>query len=356
MTDAKESWRERLGLADDPSVEELGSVRPPTEVGYGLTTDVVRLDPARTPERLRGDPSFVDELELARATAARLPGLAIAFWRTDSRYVVVGGLEPERLVGESTYAPELGTLLLLAPDSEGAAVYECEGGEIWIAADAGMLHAWFVPTRAPAWAEKLDVVGRQASHEPSVPSAIALVTSLSLAPWLRRRLEVLEASPLAVDRCAALGHVARFALASHPEPTRALQALLRREISSPAEAVMEKARAMDQVARDRVRAEALDRVGRCRELLSELPELVSERSPDAASAARLLRHRRNELESVAVVLRGAGDLALDDALADLDRGAESWLTTLDVADPGCDDELAEASVARRGIWWGPSLQ
>lgn len=362
MNDRKPSWREEIGLSSDGAREELGAVEPPKKVGYGfsMATPELSREAARlrdVVEILRAQPSFIQELDLARIIAAHVPGIRLDYARHDPRFVVVGGAEPSLVVGEAMYAEDFGGLLRLSPDALGALVYVAEGAQIWIVADHGVLRAERIATRSEVMEadESAESPAVKSGHG-VLPRASEVVDVTWIAPWLLERVRHFEAFQGPYEAIAALGHVARFAMATARARGSALEPLVYGQAPSPAAQVAEIARSLSEGLRERAYEIALDRADRILDDLDVLEELVLEGDEHARFAAESIRLERNALDSVALVLRAAGDKRLDEVLEALDDRAWARIGIMDAAGPAESEELAQAAIESREIWWGPNLQ
>jgi hypothetical protein len=184
------------------------------------------------------------------------------------------------------------------------------------------------------------------------PDLAALLQGTPADDWLLGAARGLAESESATDRLAAIGLIARLW-----EPTSAeiRDAILAGKLVHPSSRVREVARSLprEQLQRlaEQAQAQASGLAGDVRRLM----ELAAEGDDDATQAYALgLLHRRDTLESVAVVLEDLeAGRELREALHEVDEEAEAAQSAFpEVERFAGDDRLAAVYAAEPLAWWG----
>lgn len=209
-----------------------------------------------------------------------------------------------------------------------------DGGEEYLLAASGAEVAVRVPAE-PDW-EPVRAVA------PPPPDLSGWTARYPPAPWLRDRLDALEAAGRPYEQVAAAGTFVRLWVPATPADR--LRAVRERD-GGPVSALREWARTLP--------ADAVQTLGRW---LAVQLDVLQERLDDPAPAApdlalaRFLAERRDAAESVALVLHHAGDgPRWAHALAAV--GAARWT---DVAPPGALGDvawLAAVAATDPDAWW-----
>ncbi|MDY0063411.1 MAG: hypothetical protein RBU45_26645 [Myxococcota bacterium] len=190
-----------------------------------------------------------------------------------------------------------------------------------------------------------------------IPAPTELLAGCCAQPWLTAEATRLAGSPSLVDRFAAVGLLARLFVPNvDPEERVAeLAAALDRGGSLPLVRSREYVQALPAPLLRELEASALERVLALEQELERLPEVVAGQAETAGSLGRRLLLARDDLESVATLLRlaGAGELLTEELVA-LDREAEALVDLFDELGPAFGDEprLQELAWQQPEAWWG----
>jgi hypothetical protein len=244
---------------------------------------------------------------------------------------------------------------LLDASREAVLVVRREEGTIHLVARGGGLRI------AQVWpAVSEDPVARAAERfaadTPAVvspPDLLALAGTARLAPWLAREAVIRAGGGDGYSRLAAAGLVARLGAATAENAEDVLAGRLEGR-PGPARRVVEWACALKPEALADA-ARALDaEAGQIVDLIQQLHRAVASGDPTSPTLALEIMRRRDDAESVAVVLRGsvAGDVVLA-ALRPLDALAIEERSAFEMAWPTADDPLLRAvGWLEPGAWWG----
>ncbi len=113
------------------------------------------------------------------------------------------------------------------------------------------------------------------------------------------------------------------------------------------------ARTLDAASKAALEQQAVRRAEVLRDDLEDLFDTLSADMSEASHAWRRLCHRRDDIESVRVLLReaGAGD-ALETVLADADRMGRAVRINLDDSVAAADERLRRVALGDPSAWWG----
>lgn len=341
MSDDEElgAW---LGLASDERlVCAASSERPPSTVAEGRSTDFEQASIEALVEAVRVQPHLSPAAGGDAQVRAR-------FWDLDPGVVVVEAAHAARARGA---AAALG---------DGAWVLDGRARDAWLVTeDAQGTVVLQVGTSGVRW---MRVVRNATADEVSEPGASAQSARIdawlgdeSAQPWLVEEAARLVASGHGLAPFAAAGLVARL---WSPPPGEARRAALVRRLAGsdgPAARVRRWARGLARVALRSIERDALGEAADCARAIAALSVSSSER--DLEGERELLAgvaRRRDDLESVAFVLRAAGwGEAIDRALAALDDIAATRLSTMmAIGLVEADERLAAVAWQEPLAWWG----
>lgn len=221
--------------------------------------------------------------------------------------------------------------------------------------------------------QRMENVERQmlVESEIEVPTPANLLgASLSTEKWLMDLANTLHASADFFQRVASAGLMVRFSALAFTSGAP-WQKIVTANGPSPASRMMEWAGTLSSETLDELESCFVSRCGDLALDLEGLPELVSEEydnPPEVdsleslnslATSVRSLCKRRDELESVGLVLQACGRMAAENLIG-VDELAATMASTLGLADEMTgeviyDKHLEMVSVERDGAWWGPCL-
>jgi hypothetical protein len=127
-----------------------------------------------------------------------------------------------------------------------------------------------------------------------------------------------------------------------------------RELVSEAELAPRRwARALDAVSRQALEQQAVRRAEALGDDLTDLFDTLSADMSEASANWARLCHRRDDIESVRVLLREAGAAdALDSALEAADRTGRAIRINLDASISAVDERLRRVALGDPSAWWG----
>jgi hypothetical protein len=186
-----------------------------------------------------------------------------------------------------------------------------------------------------------------------MPTPDDLLEHMSPAEWLLERAHRLHASPAAHDRIASVGLVARLGAGTAKDPARVFEALVSGTYRSPTARALDWARGLGRDVLDVVERRALELIDALGQHIETLEDVVAEGGQAAERAVRAIRHGRDDLESIAGVLRAAQRIeVVGSALDTLDREAAAHLSAIDLARVGEDELLSSVAWQEPHAWWG----
>jgi len=303
------------------------------------------LDPELTPEQL------IDVSPGAgRSVAANLPFDIVTF-DAAPMVVIIQGLQAPSFVMEGDTAQfNDGTLILNV--GAGRVMVRLVGPDCeWIVVGA--------PPDKAKQRERGKIAVYELLREPSCELGASTVAEVlgaaSCSAWLREQSFRLADAPALLDRCAALGLLARLWASEDPAER---QALINGSAESPPQRARRWAEALDETVQIEVAAAA---TALAHELIDKLDELQAAAVDGDAAAlgtvARAIVHRRDDLESVAcVIFMARRSLAeaeqLHAALRRCDEQATLHLTAFGLTDLRLDERLRAVSWQQPEAWWG----
>jgi len=226
-------------------------------------------------------------------------------------------------------------------------------GEFLLRFEGGSVALWRLERPVEAALEGLrafrPVASPWSSPDLTLPGLGELLADAVVEPWLREHHEQLHRSPSWLDRVASVGMLSRLHTPAPEELAGQIQSLLAGETSLLQQRTSSWARELSGEAVGALERAALGELDRLGDFLQDVVE--NDRWGDASTLTALLL-RRDNLESVAWVLRlaGAGS-TLREALLDLDRQAELHLTALQGL-PLREPRLAAVAWQEPMAWWG----
>jgi hypothetical protein len=347
MKHLPDAVREGLALGDEDVLEPIMRCEPPNRnVGHGRTLAA----PAEAPDL----DQLVRTQLVGRTFAQERQEPGLGRWLRDAydeSLVLLETAEPALQVFGS-YRDYRGSWLLYTA-TEPAYVHAFVGDrELLFEVDAGVVKVDNV--RRSASRHLCQLTG-EAPELPQIvpPSVEALLGGLAAQPWLIETSQRLARSPDPLDRVASPGLVARlWALAPGATGESALEAVLAG--AAPTERVRVWAHKLP--AADRAVLESLA-VSAAYTLADSLPSVGATLGAAPLVARRLalsLARRRDDLESVRLVLATAGDVeSLAEALAAVDEvAAEQASAFAFLDDLGDDERLVTVSWKEPLAWWG----
>lgn len=339
--------RALLGLsAQDVVVEDDRVPAPATGIGHGLVSagwERQSLDEAVS--AILRQPGYAEDPALAQAHGLQ----TLARWHGDPQLVLLGDAPVAIHAGRVAHSDELGWVLdtraersvvVLQPGgADGAAMYVC--------GERGVLTFGHVTYAIPPFTFA-------AEPQLELPGLESMLDRLGVKRWLRDEVHRRARSASPLDRTAAVGLTARLALGALDAPGKLFDALVA-GAPDPIDELRVWARALTPALVAHLLAAALDDAAALGDVIESLSGVLLEEEAAARALAVTVRIDRDDLESVAFVLRTAEPaISLVDALRALDRRAIAHLTTFDlVADADTDPPLlAEVSAAQPDAWWG----
>lgn len=156
------------------------------------------------------------------------------------------------------------------------------------------------------------------------------------------------------DRTVCAGLLARLAL---PDPVDVSALMARGDVAALSRALPLEpriwARQLERAAAESIEAHALRRASRLSEDLADLFDTLSLDGLEAAAEWRALCHRRDDLESIRLLLYEAGAGArLDVVLAEADRTGRAVRGNLGAAVEATDERLRRVALGDPAAWWG----
>lgn len=342
-----------LGLAEEDRVTELASAETPrgdVGQGYAPAPDRALGAGADLLASLHAEPDF----SAVRAITGQVPGLAVRRWDADPLVLVVDGIP---LLGPAIGAVERAegdTWVADARTGLAALLFEVGGREWMLCADSASVELMAVERheKVDAWAQHLG------SYEPpplpalEVPAPVELLGGMTTVAWLLERAGSLATSGSIFDRVASIGLLARLGAGCATDPKAALSARLA-GAEGPAARAARWARALPPAVADELTRLTLEEAGGLAEAVEVLmPALAHDES--SATTARGLAHRRDNLESVAVILRWAGRAdQIEHSIEAVDVRALAHISALDLVRTDETDPLLSAvSWQEPHAWWG----
>jgi hypothetical protein len=228
-------------------------------------------------------------------------------------------------------------------------------GETIIVGQSGELRCFRVhrAKHEDALAKELEGFHLVADFNVSIPAPDDLVEHISPAKWLLERARQLHASPALHDRMASVGLVARLGAGTAKDPAQVFEALVSGMYRSPTARALDWARGLGRDVLDLVERQALELIDALERNLETLEAVVAEGGGAAERAVRAIRHGRDDLESIAWVLRAARRFeVVGPALGALDREAAAHLSAIDLARSGEDELLSSVAWQEPHAWWG----
>lgn len=285
------------------------------------------------------------------ASVAATPGVGFESSMEREGFVKLVGVEADvlPLAGAVRIVEGLGRGcgVLLDGHGEGSAVRLIgASGEVVAVARGGTFRLYRVDRT-----ERTRASTQSRATEVSVPWE-AFLADRSCASWLREHVVEAARSPVLIERVGAAGTLGRLWM-----PTSAVEraSVLRGGFETPVDRVRTWARGLDSATRDRLGRRVEEALGDLHDALAALED-----RNDPSEAARLtanLCRRRDTLESVAFVLRGANSMgSLPSDLRQFDAQARSrmqWFVVDD--DLRGDPLLAAAALENPSAWWGSLL-
>lgn len=339
-----EDLHDILGLAPGEQLEQLDSIEPPaTSVAEGFT--MARADPslpAGLPDELLAAIAREPHAQRDERITRHLPAGEALRWDLDPRVLLLDGV-PNPVVASGAVGQAVLHYWVLDTRAERSVVLLGTTERIVLQARHGAIRVAAV--RAAQQADAPQDVTWLSEHAIQVPAPEEILGEFSTAPWLLERARGLHGSAALFDRVAAAGLLARMASAAAPRPRQALEAMLSGSESAAAR-VTRWARGLDAAALDAVEHLLLEEAADLGDAIAALAEIVADAPGEAHEAAETLCTRRDDLESVALVLGAAGrSSSARSALATVDRRAHVHLTSFDLAGAIPDSELLAA------VWW-----
>lgn len=339
--------RQLLGLSPDDSLTQDALVpAPATGVGHGLAS--VTVQPEISPqiiEAILRQPRFNPDPDLNRKLGLE----SVARWDGDLRVVVFDALVTAS-AGASAFVPELGWLvdtrgadaavIIEDPHSHEARYLSAENGDIAIG------RVTFEAKPSPAFVF-------QDPPTLQLPDLESLLLNLGVKSWLQEEIRQRSASTSVLVRAAAVGLTGRLAMGELEEPERLFHSVVSGG-PDPFDVLRTWARDLPHEVVTYLESSALEEAGTLGDEIDGLDRLVSQDDLEVVRSALSCRRRRDDLESVAYVLKAQIDTILLDTLQALDRRATAQLSTFDFAtDPDAEPPLFGAvSAAQPGAWWG----
>jgi CheY-like chemotaxis protein len=340
--------REALGLsAADSVVEDSRLDAPVTGVGHGLVGAAEEAELSQqTIHAILVQPNFTPDLELGR----RLGIDSVARWDGDSRLVVLGDVPVVARAGAAELVPELGWLVDTRGNNAAIIIGTSSREARYLSAENGRIALGHIEygARSSSSFQFHDV------PRFDLPDLASLANSIGIKRWLRDEIAQRSESESVLVRAAAVGLTGRLAMCDLEEPDLVFASIMNGGMD-PLDLLRAWAAALPREVVAYLEASALDEAGVLVDQIDELERLVSGDHSMAARSALSARLRRDDLESVAYVLRQAcAETLVVDALKALDRRATAHLTALDlVSDDDVDPPLLGAvSAAQPEAWWG----
>jgi hypothetical protein len=344
-----EQIREALGLpTTDVLVEEGRLDAPATGVGRGLSIAAAGTGlSAQAIQAILAQPNFTSDPQLDRY----LGTTSAARWDHDPRFVTLGDAPVSRRAGAAEDVPTLGWLI----DTRGfdtAVVLEDARSHVtrFLSAANGAVHLGRIEHATPT----ISTITFREPPPLELPDLGSVLESLRTKRWLRDEIERRSVSGSVLARTAAAGLTLRLAMSELDDPDRVFGAIVSGG-ADPLDVIRTWASSLALELVAYIEAAALDEAGALADHIEDLTRLVSRDPIEAGQAALWLRQRRDDLESVRVVLQQAAvDLVLVDALNALDRRASSELSAFDMVGDADSDPLLFGAVASvlPGAWWG----
>lgn len=335
-----------LGLSDsDQLVERARLPAPTTGVALGFAgVELLSLD--ETLAAIAQQPGLFEDAALARALNLD----NVVRWNSNPQLVILGDAPILSHQGRVAYSDDLGWVLDTRGDQLVAVLRGADGGATYVSGARGELEIGQILLGA----ESVAPFPFTPLEQVPLPALGELMEQLGVQRWLRDEVDQRAASTLPLTRAAAVGLASRLAVTALERPGE----LFRRIVSGapdPIDELRTWARGLSPALLDQLTAAALEDAALLGDELEALPRRLTEDDAAAAALALAMRRDRDDLESVAFVLRAARpDTSLTEALRALDGRASAHLTSFDlVTDPDADPRLLGAvSVAQPAAWWG----
>jgi hypothetical protein len=184
------------------------------------------------------------------------------------------------------------------------------------------------------------------------PSLDELMDGFPTAAWLAKEVGLLASSPSSLDRVSAVGLVARCWTPTGSPARGVLDAVLAGTLT-PHDRAVAWVRTLDGDLVAELERLAVNDAIAAAEDAEALVDLAAEPEATLAAAVRGIAHRRDDLDSIALLLHAAGvGTRLDDALRDLDRTAAGISSVFACIAPLRDARLEEVAWRDPDAWWG----
>ena len=180
----------------------------------------------------------------------------------------------------------------------------------------------------------------------SAPAPEAMLGGLPTESWLKEHASNLASSSDPLDRVAAVGLLARLWMpAGKPSETQGVR---------PAQTAREWVGGLSNPQIDELTAKATLEAAALCDAFSALPTSLPSEKNAAREAVLKLVYRRDDLESVAAILRMRGrEAPLREYLRLVDREAEAQLSALSLVEGLEQDERLEQVAWQEPLsWWG----
>ena len=342
MTDF-ERLKAQLGLGDETALEPVGAAKAPPASAMGFAAgkrpdDLDAIEGAlRAPLWAGAALGYEDAIQARWWTGGHAPVLVVEFGDSDTA-----------IAGDAVRLSD-GRIVLGWCGGAGMARVHGELGEMAVSNDNGHAQLFeLTPARTrgevaptappPAWMRG-EVAPTAAPPALEVPPMERLRSYADADPWLRVLVDELIGRGSSESTAAAMGTLARLATPRQLE-----------DAGAGAREVVAWCRTLSAEQRAALEARALDGAAAIRELLDGGDDAPSDEVQ--ATIVTAIAHRRDELESVSLVLEEAGGgQALAEALAALDVAAESKIEEL-LASVRADERLARVAWCEPDAWWG----
>jgi hypothetical protein len=206
------------------------------------------------------------------------------------------------------------------------------------------------------WSDGLSRFEPPEEPELEIPAPESLLAGFDVPTWFLARARLLYRSADILERVASVGFVARLGAAVAASPAEVFAGLLTGRATSPSARARQWAGGVSAAMTEELSRMLLESAGVLFDDLESLEEVVVEGGEPTTRAARALCYRRDELESVAWVLRAAGgrEALGRTSLEALDAEASRHLSALDLSLDGDDDLLSTLAAQEPDRWWGAS--